>query len=85
MLRNEFWSDGEVEGQERKHIAHCFDYLRQAIMCAGDMTLEWANWKGKEPRIDGWGMKHRGCRIWVSLVLFGASTQEKRVRRWLKR
>ena len=36
-------------------------------MCAGDMTLEWANWEGKEPRIDGWGMKHRGCRSWVSL------------------
>ena len=24
------------------HLEHCFDYLRQAIMCAGDMSLEGA-------------------------------------------
>jgi hypothetical protein len=22
------------------HSAHCFDYIRQALMCAGDTTLE---------------------------------------------
>ena len=22
------------------HIAHCFDYVRQGIMCAGDLTIE---------------------------------------------
>ncbi|CAD6593629.1 MAG: hypothetical protein ASARMPRED_007746 [Alectoria sarmentosa] len=24
----------------REHTAHCFDYLRQGIMCAGDLTIE---------------------------------------------
>lgn len=24
----------------RGHTAHCFDYLRQSIMCAGDLTIE---------------------------------------------
>ena len=24
----------------RGHVAHCFDYVRQGIMCAGDLTLE---------------------------------------------
>ncbi|KAI7125822.1 hypothetical protein D0869_15517, partial [Hortaea werneckii] len=23
------------------HVFHCFDYIRQALMCAGDMTIEW--------------------------------------------
>lgn len=22
------------------HVAHCFDYVRQGIMCAGDLTIE---------------------------------------------
>lgn len=22
------------------HIGHCFDYVRQSILCAGDMTIE---------------------------------------------
>ena len=24
----------------RGHTAHCFDYVRQAIMCSGDLTIE---------------------------------------------
>ena len=28
---------------QRAHIAHCFDYVRQGIMCAGDMTIESPN------------------------------------------
>ncbi|KAF3013785.1 hypothetical protein E8E14_010702 [Neopestalotiopsis sp. 37M] len=42
------------------HLAHCFDYIRQAIMCAGDIALE-----GKETTFpkgfigsDGWDAKH---------------------------
>ncbi|KAG8626219.1 hypothetical protein KVT40_005164 [Elsinoe batatas] len=36
------------------HSAHCFDYLRQAIMCAGDTTLE-----GKTDAGPGWGSPHQ--------------------------
>ncbi|TKX23757.1 oxidase [Elsinoe australis] len=35
------------------HSAHCFDYLRQSIMCAGDTTLE-----GKTEAGPGWGTPH---------------------------
>ncbi|CAJ2506774.1 Uu.00g079600.m01.CDS01 [Anthostomella pinea] len=45
---------------ETWHISHCFDYLRQGIMCAGDVALE-----GEQttfPRgfdgSDGWDAKH---------------------------
>ena len=28
-------------GKERKpHIAHCFDYLRQSLLCSADSTME---------------------------------------------
>ncbi|KAL3417365.1 hypothetical protein PVAG01_11365 [Phlyctema vagabunda] len=42
------------------HIDHCFDYLRQSLMCCGDTALEG---KGESfpPEIigiDGWGGKH---------------------------
>ncbi|KAK5661228.1 hypothetical protein OQA88_11121 [Cercophora sp. LCS_1] len=42
------------------HLAHCFDYLRQSIMCAGDMALEGqqttfpTGFRGS----DGWDAKH---------------------------
>ncbi|KAK4161225.1 hypothetical protein QBC43DRAFT_357998 [Cladorrhinum sp. PSN259] len=42
------------------HLAHCFDYLRQSIMCAGDLALEGQqttfppDFKGS----DGWDAKH---------------------------
>lgn len=35
------------------HSAHCFDYLRQSIMCAGDTNLE-----GKTEAGPGWGSEH---------------------------
>lgn len=42
------------------HIAHCFDYIRQAIMCAADTALE-----GQETTFpegiggtDGWNVRH---------------------------
>jgi hypothetical protein len=38
-------SEGNLEdfdfGKERKpHVAHCFDYLRQGILCSADSTIE---------------------------------------------
>lgn len=44
------------------HIGHCFDYLRQAIQCAGDMTLETAI-PNDDGAVDGWGIEHQ-CRDW---------------------
>ncbi|KAK8041675.1 hypothetical protein PG993_006198 [Apiospora rasikravindrae] len=32
---------GNLDEVNAGHLAHCWDYLRQAIMCAGDTTLEW--------------------------------------------
>ncbi|KAI8936756.1 hypothetical protein NX059_006003 [Plenodomus lindquistii] len=46
------------------HINHCFEYLRQAVMCAGDVALEGAATTFPEGELgdrggsDGWDAKH---------------------------
>ncbi|KAF8514434.1 hypothetical protein BU17DRAFT_52579, partial [Hysterangium stoloniferum] len=53
------------------HTQHCLRYLRQAVLCSADMTLEETVWKtnlhGKRvPAADGVGMVHR-CKDWTVL------------------
>ena len=48
------------------HVKHCLDYLRQSLMCAGDMSLESAakDKDGKPTAItNGWGAIHT-CKVW---------------------
>jgi hypothetical protein len=54
---------GEDESKLGFHIAHCFDYIREGILCAGDATLEGNN-----------TAKYPGVEIpWVSIRLVVAS------------
>ena len=54
---------GEDESEMGYHIAHCFDYLRQGILCAGDLTLEGNN-TARYPGVEvPWGTTHR-CVNW---------------------
>lgn len=46
------------------HIAHCFDYLRQVLMCASDTNIEYPDQDG---RLTGWGQE-RTCRDYSSVV-----------------
>lgn len=57
----------KIISPQADHMAHCFDYLRQSIMCAGDMTLEWPKEgpNGERLVVDGWGIQHQ-CKDWVS-------------------
>ncbi|KAI7089958.1 hypothetical protein KC356_g1880 [Hortaea werneckii] len=57
---NGYTPPDEGEEDPHWHIAHCFDYIRQAIMCAGDVALE-----GQETTFppghtgtDGWNVQH---------------------------
>jgi len=52
------------------HIAHCFDYLRQALMCSADTTIEWAvvQSTGERRQVDGWGIPHKTCKNWDVLL-----------------
>lgn len=64
------WVDvvkGSETDMDLRHVGHCFDYIRQGIMCAGDMSLE----GGAAPDrvvVDGMETPHR-CRSWVSPAL----------------
>jgi hypothetical protein len=42
------------------HLRHCFDYLRQSIMCSGDVALEGAEttFPAGNGGSDGWDAKH---------------------------
>jgi len=57
---------GDDESEMGYHIAHCFDYLRQGILCAGDSTLEGNN-SATYPGVEiPWGTAHR-CVNWDAL------------------
>jgi len=45
---------GALDQEVAHHTAHCFDYLRQSIMCNADTSLE-----GKTEAGPGWGSKHQ--------------------------
>lgn len=60
-----------VEHNHADHMNHCFDYLRQTIQCAGDMSMEWPRTEptGERFAVDGWGVPHE-CKDWVSHSLW---------------
>lgn len=73
----ELHNDHDKHGVE--HLPHCFDYLRQAIMCSGDTSLEEAIvvpglQSGGLPtrNVDGWGVTHL-CRNWEALWEFATN------------
>jgi hypothetical protein len=52
---------------DTNHIRHCFDYLRQAIICAADTNLEVVD--HVKHTTNGWGQEKQ-CRDWDSVVRY---------------
>jgi hypothetical protein len=52
-------NDGQTHADH--HVQHCFSFLSQSIMCAGDLTIEWARIEsdGSRFQVDGWGIPHQ--------------------------
>ncbi|KFX99147.1 hypothetical protein V490_01923 [Pseudogymnoascus sp. VKM F-3557] len=74
ILKDAFGRDGGKNEHvaAENNLAHCFDYLRQAIMCTGDTTLETAlvDENGEViPGFDGWGDTHE-CRSYEAIFDF---------------
>jgi hypothetical protein len=83
MMRNAYWAAlnserslkmiealGEEAPKSMTHVDHCYDYIRQAIMCAGDMSIEGAavlETEKERPHIDGYGTSHE-CNSFVSSI-----------------
>ncbi|WQF87788.1 Putative mycotoxin biosynthesis protein UstYa [Colletotrichum destructivum] len=60
--------DGTKGAEGPWHLQHCFEYLRQAIMCAGDVALEGTQTTFPEgfTGSDGWDAKHV-CRDYTQV------------------
>ena len=78
MLREAFWAsvDGNLvemgdESREKNHrtshhhVRHCFEYLRQSLICLADSNLEMMNYTARG--ISGW-QTERTCRDYDGLV-----------------
>ncbi|XXH05723.1 hypothetical protein Hte_012159 [Hypoxylon texense] len=72
IIRDVFWANVNakaVEEVEVKHVNHCFDYIRQGIMCAGDMSIEgaakMAEGESHVDRVNGYGGRHE-CKNYQS-------------------
>ncbi|GAB0136649.1 hypothetical protein EsDP_00004944 [Epichloe bromicola] len=58
--------------REGEYPMHCFDYLRQSLLCLSDATIERpGQYDGGKPFIDGMG--ERSCRDWD--ILYRASVR----------
>ena len=70
MIRYNYWEMKEGvdlaldpdAGKWVVYVDHCFEYLRQAISCGGDLTIEGASpikvGNGTATSVIGWGVKH---------------------------
>lgn len=61
MTYTAYWEAraGKIDETPPEHLVHCWDYLRQSIMCAGDTTLEWVSEYSHPPNAtNGWGFQH---------------------------
>jgi hypothetical protein len=74
-LRNIFMQPGWADNKNTNwHVNHCLNYLRQAILCNGDTTLEpsflYRLKNGKyAPAAHGTGVVHE-CRDWTAVRRF---------------
>jgi hypothetical protein len=64
----------EMPNLNTKHLVHCFEYLRQCIMCSADTTLEWIG--PDETGTTGWGYEHT-CKDFGAIY---AWAEERRYR-----
>ncbi|MCJ1356137.1 MAG: hypothetical protein MMC33_006131 [Icmadophila ericetorum] len=77
MLRREFWAliqqnstlagigfdDNNEEAKYLRHLAHCFGYIRELIVCNMDMTLEYPTLGGvKDGVVNGYEIPHQCVR-----------------------
>lgn len=61
----------------RGHEYHCIDYIRQSIMCSGDMTLDYAELHedGTRRGFSGANSTHQ-CRDWDAIVHWAEENRE---------
>ncbi|KAG5993764.1 hypothetical protein E4U52_001681 [Claviceps spartinae] len=67
---------GNASDVELGHLSHCWDYLRQSIMCSADTTLEWMGSTPDEDGTTGWGYQHK-CRDWSAIFSWAEENRRR--------
>ncbi|KAI1084738.1 hypothetical protein F5B20DRAFT_219417 [Whalleya microplaca] len=64
-------SGHDIPDDHHWHMIHCFDYMRQAIMCSADMALEGleTTFPDHNGGSDGWDSKHV-CKNWNDVISY---------------
>lgn len=60
MLSRAFSKAGDVSPD---HVKHCLNYIRQGVLCAPDLTLEFGNFEDRDFTSERTGATHV-CRDW---------------------
>lgn len=74
MTRTGYFSakSGNLDEVNMAHLSHCWDYLRQAIMCHADTTLEWLGAPPDDIGSTGWGYEHQ-CRDYTAVFAYATA------------
>lgn len=72
--------EGVLAGKSSRHVRHCFNLLRQAVLCASDTTLDPLDHAddGKLTGADGLGTTHV-CRDWTKVYDFVWENQNRHI------
>lgn len=58
---------GEAQAWQYGHASHCIDYLRQALMCHGDLTPIYMGWSEEHNTYMGLQENVMQCRSWDAI------------------
>ena len=65
---------GNIDQVDPVHLSHCWDFLRQAIMCAADTSLEWLPAPPNDIGSTGWGYEHT-CRDFGAIHMWATENR----------
>lgn len=71
QIYSAYHSGHELPKDSHWHALHCFDYMRQAVMCSADMALEGleTTFPDHNGGSDGWDSKHV-CKDWSQVTSY---------------
>ncbi|KAJ6551767.1 hypothetical protein B0H19DRAFT_1264401 [Mycena capillaripes] len=73
MIRKGLHSDYYADAMEIDHLDHCIDWIRQALMCAGDTSVVVWQWDPKQNKTTFQGDVAHTCRNFDKLRDWGKS------------
>lgn len=77
-LREVVWDSevGKVETFRYGHASHCIDYLRQSLMCHGDLTPIYFKWSDEAGLFVSQQESIMQCRSWDAIVAWSAARND---------